>query len=151
MAFIPVKRTIAAAPISVLSYADDASVIDISFVAQYARHKRSEAVALNTALQNKHIEGVNKIYAAEGKDLVELVALPDGSIPTWTYETDEAFLLEKMNGWLEVTNEDETPKPFTKSALTEILSKYPELIVPLFNGFFVAHGEATRKEEKEKN
>ena len=135
MAFVPAKRQLASAPINVFVYGADGKKQKIAFVAQYKRHKKSEIDDRSNALNNK-------FRAQQG---IELIKSPDGSVPTWDYDTDMEFLVDVMAGWLGVKNEDGTDKAFEPDALETMIEDYPELLQPLFDGFWSAHRQILEK------
>ncbi|NYT38870.1 hypothetical protein ERD78_18865 [Allopusillimonas soli] len=136
MAFIPAKRPIVAFPISVSVYTEDGSTVELSFTAQYRRAQRQELTDLNDGAVNHGLRSMGR----------EPIEREDGKpIPAWPYDSDDAFLVDRMVGWSGVQNASGGEKPFSKEALAEVLSDYPELVPALFRGFFKAHEGAREK------
>ena len=73
MAFITAKRIFATCPIGVSVYNDDGKKIDINFIAQYRRYKKTEIDTLSDALHNK-------FRILRGEDPIKG---SDGTTPTW--------------------------------------------------------------------
>lgn len=136
MSFVVSKRPVASCPINVKAYKADGAIVDISFVAQYHRHSPQGIADLRDSISNK-------ARVATGQLPLER---EDGTvIPSWAYTTDRAFIQSKLAGWRDVNNESGDAIPFTEDALLTTLDDWPELIAPLFNGFFEAHQEAREK------
>lgn len=135
MAFVPVKRQIASFPINVTVYDGDGKKQKINFTAQYNRQKKSKIDELSNGLANKfrQLQGTEPVKSA------------DGSIASWDYETDIDFLVFAMAGWKGVKSEDGTDKPFTREMLEDTIEDYPELMQPLFDGFWSAHRQVLEK------
>lgn len=135
MAFVPAKRQIAAAPISVRVYDDDGREINIQFVAQYRRYKKDEIDDLGDALNNK-------FRILRGEDVVKR---PDGTVPQWEDVSDVDFIRNNLRGWSGVKDETGADIPYSADALKNIVDDYPELVQPLFAGLFDAHRGAKQK------
>lgn len=135
MSFVVTKRPTVAFPISALVYDDEGKPQKIEFVAQYKRAPFPELKPLQDALNNIMRE-------AQG-----LEPVPDdkGNLPKWKYKTDAEFLVERMSGWIGVMDETGNEFQFSKANLAKVLETYPSLILPLFHGFFNAHGGAKEK------
>lgn len=135
MAFIPVKRSVASFPISVLVYGDSGQKQAIEFTAQYRRHKQSELDHLSDSI-------ANKIRKERGD---ELITRKDGTTPLFEFETSVDFLAEIMTGWPGVVDAHGQPRAFSTEALRELLDDYPELTSALSEGFWSAHRKAVEK------
>lgn len=135
MSFVPVKRQIASFPLNVTVYGEDGKKLKIGFTAQYHRQKKSRLDELSNGLANKfrQLQGGETVKSA------------NGSIASWDYETDIDFLVDVMAGWTGVKNEDGTDKPFTREMLEATIEDYPELMQPLFDGFWSAHKQVLEK------
>jgi len=135
MAFVTAKRPVAAAPIKVFVNGADGTQVEIGFVAQYHRHAKTHVDSLLNGMINRR----RKIAGDE------LVKNPDGSTPDFPFETDADFIRAKMAGWLHVKNEGGSLREFTDEALVDVMEDFPEIVSPLFNGFFEAHSGAKQK------
>lgn len=136
MAFILAARPIAAYPIKARVYDQNGNPADVEFVAKYHRHLPAQVNDLQNGI-------TNKILAARGS---ELIKRPDGSeVPEWTYGSDMEFIAEKLADWSDVQAPDGADVPFTDAALRQLVDDYPELVVPLFRGFFEAHSGVREK------
>ncbi len=130
MPFVPAKRAVAAIPVTAQVYDENGKPVSVSFVAKYRRHAREEVQSLNDSV-------INLVRQARGSEPVQQ---PDGSTPPeWPYEADEEFLADVVVGWGDMKAPDGSDLPFSQEALLEMLDDYPELIAPLFRGFFDAH------------
>jgi len=136
VAFIVEKRPHAAAPIktTVLNAKGEPVVID--FVALYQRHSHADLVKMQNGF-------INRGRLAHGQDLIPGEnGEPPAEAP---YATDADLIKSEMKGWLGVEDENGATLSFTPSTPADLLRDYPELVVPLVNGFFEAHKEAAQK------
>jgi len=137
MEFVPSKRPTVSYPISVSIYGEDGQLIEIAFVAQYRRATRKELIDLNDAAVNQGLKNLGSP--------VDDVRADGSTVPAWPYPDDESFIKDRMVGWTGVTNAAKEALAFSEQALSEVLADYPELIAPLFQGFFSAHQGARQK------
>lgn len=136
MSFVVAKRAIAAAHIEVTVNGANGEPVEIGFVAQYQRHTLDQVNDLQDGM-------LNQVRAVNGDDPLKR---PDGSVaPVYSYDSDVNFLKDKMTGWLGVKDDGGERILFNIEALDHVLSDWPELVTPLFNGFFAAHKEVKRK------
>lgn len=135
MSFVLAKRPVAATPIKASVYDADGNAVEISFIAQYRRIKHSEFVDLQDGLHNR-------VMSARGEKLLER---EDETAPVWKYKSDREFINDVMVGWPGVKDEAGEDVVFSVDALNELIDHYPELVVPLFGGFFDAHRGARIK------
>lgn len=135
MAFVPAKRPVAAAPIKFFVNNESGKQVEVSFVAQYHRHTKTQIDTLRNGVTNRMRKALGE----------ELVKDPDGSTPEFPYESDMHFVHDKMAGWLHVKDESGAAREFNRDELDTIVEDYPELVIPLFNGFFEAHSGAKQK------
>jgi hypothetical protein len=136
MAFIAAKRPVAATKIDLTANDQHGNPIDIEFVAQYRRHMPDDLADLKDGM-------ANSVRVQQGLELVER---PDGSpVPPYAYTSDMAFIKDKLVGWLGVKDGGGDAIPYSEQALENVLSDWPELIGPLFKGFFSAHEGARQK------
>lgn len=135
MAFVPAKRPVAAAPIKCAVYDENGDVTQIEFVALYHRRSHEQVVDMQQALQNRARQLTDQ----------EPIKRPDGSESTWAYATDMEFLRDVVAGWPGVHDAAGGALPYNTEALDALVGDYPELVVPLFNGFFEAHRGARVK------
>ncbi|SAI58918.1 Uncharacterised protein [Bordetella ansorpii] len=130
MPFVKAKRSTAATPIGLTVRGDDGKPAQIAFTAKYRRHSLEDLIDLNDMIQNK------SRLAAGLSPLLK----PDGSaVPAWPYPSDMAFIEEVLIGWHDVADGDGAAVAFSLGELRATVSDYPELVIPLFNGFFEAH------------
>lgn len=136
MAFITAKRPVAATKISLTVSDQNGEAVDVEFVAQYRRHMPEQLADLKDGM-------ANAVRVTQGLDPVER---PDGSaVPSYPYTSDMQFIKDKLAGWLGVKDGSGDSIPYSDQALEIVLSDWPELIGPLFKGFFDAHEGARQK------
>lgn len=135
MAFVPAKRQIATYPISIHIYNDAGKREEIRFIAQYKRQKKTQLDDLSDGLTNARL-------IATGQ---EPIKRPDGSTPVGENLTDIEFLQRYLCGWTGINDEDGTNRPCTPESIAELLDDYPELVLPLLNGFWAAHRQISEK------
>jgi len=135
MSFVATRRPIAAFPLSIIVNGANGDPVTIEFVAQYHRHSPEQLADLRDGM-------ANKIRAAQGADPI---VRADGSAPAYPYNSDIDFIKDKMAGWLGVRDAMGDSIPFGEDSLKRVLEDWPELVVPLHNGFFSAHEGAKQK------
>ncbi len=136
MTFILAKRPVAAAPISVSVYDQNGVPRKLEFIAQYQRHTSEQIADLQDSMSNR-------IRSLRSEDSI---ARPDGTaVPIWKYSSDIDFIQEKLIGWLDVEDGVGAQITFTRDALTQMVTDFPEIVTPLFSGFYDAHREAKEK------
>jgi len=135
MSFVVTRRPIAAIEVDVSVHGTDGKPVAINFVAQYHRHSPEQLADLRDGM-------VNKARAAQSLDPI---VREDGSVPAYSYASDIDFIKEKMAGWLGVKDASGDSVPFSAGSLGQVLEDWPELVIPLHNGFFAAHEGAKQK------
>ncbi|MGV2895051.1 hypothetical protein ACNPPY_04610 [Achromobacter sp. AGC78] len=134
MAFVTTKRAVAACPIKVQVHGENGDAVIIEFVAQYKRHTLDQVADLQDSLTNSFNERQGRPPVVRTKPA-----------PKWTYSTDVEFIKDKMTGWLGARDSQGEAIPFTAKALGQVLSDWPEVVGPLFSGFFEAHQQVREK------
>lgn len=134
MSFVATKRAVAACPIKIQVHGEKGEPVTIEFVAQYKRHTLDQVADLQDSLTNSVNERLGRPPVARTKP-----------VPQWPYSTDVEFIKDKMTGWLGTRDSQGESIPFTAKALGQVISDWPELVLPLFNGFFEAHQQVREK------
>jgi len=130
MSFVPARRAVATYPIKATVYDENGEKSQIEFIGIYVRDSIKTVDDLRLALANKNYQ------ARVGEPLKR----PDGSTPPeWSYDTDFAFISDKLVGWKDVKSADGAELPYSAERLKTMLDDYPELAIPLFGGYFDAH------------
>lgn len=135
MSFVVTRRPIAAIALDVSVHGTDGKPVSVNFVAQYHRHTPEQLADLRDGM-------VNTTRAAQGLDPI---LRKDGIVPVYSYASDIDFIKEKMAGWLGVRDASGDSVPFSAGSLDQVLEDWPELVIPLHNGFFAAHEGAKQK------
>ncbi|MEN5162579.1 hypothetical protein [Achromobacter kerstersii] len=134
MAFVTTKRAVAACPIKVEVHDENGEAVAIEFIAQYKRHTLDQVADLQDSMANAFNERLGRPPVARAKPA-----------PKWPYSTDVEFIKDKMTGWLGARDSQGEAIPFTAKSLGQVLSDWPEIVAPLFNGFFEAHQQVREK------
>ncbi|WP_315136895.1 phage tail assembly chaperone [Achromobacter marplatensis] len=134
MAFVTTKRAVAACPIKVVVHGETGEAVTIEFVAQYKRHTLEQVADLQDSMANAYNERMGRPPIERKK-----------SVPKWTYTSDVEFIKDKMTGWLGARDHQAEAIPFNAKTLAQVLSDWPEVVAPLFNGFFEAHQQVREK------
>lgn len=135
MAFVVTKREFATAPIKVFVYDEKGKQVEISFIAKYHRHTKTQVDELQDGSVNRYRKDLGQ----------EPIKGRDGSIAEFPYDSDLDFIREKMCGWLQVRDAAGQAQEFSLEALGAVVEDFPELVPPLFNGFFEAHRGSRQK------
>lgn len=139
MSFVVTKRPVAATKLQATVNAENGDPVEISFVAQYRRHTPKQLADLQDAL-------TNRVRVAQG---MPPLLRPDGSAaPEYPFTDDIAFIKAQLTGWLGVRDAAGDSIPFSGDALDQILADWPELVVPLYSGFFDAHKALPAAQQK---
>ncbi|NHC62179.1 phage tail assembly chaperone [Paenalcaligenes suwonensis] len=133
--FVVTKRPIVAFPISISVYDEKGELQEIEFVAQYKHASLTELQALQNGYNNfiRSIQGLDPVPDEKGK------------VQVWKYKTDMELVQERLVGWIGVSEESGQEMKLTKANLEKVIATYPELVKPLFHGFFSAHSGAKEK------
>lgn len=132
MAFITSRNPMAGREIKISVYGADGKPQEIALVAQYRRHKRKAFQALQEQL------------ALIGKPVLDDAGQPTGAIHQPTHGDDIDFLKDVMGGWVGPQHADGSERVFSHDELDGLCEEWPELVMPLVNGFFEVHREAPR-------
>lgn len=136
MSFVVTKRPIAAKKLEIVVNDEKGSEVKLDFVAQYIRHTPNELADLQDGM-------TNQARLAQG---LEPVTRRDGTeVPKFAFTSDIDFIKAKMSGWLSVRDASGDSIPFSPESLDQVLTDWPELVIPLFHGFFEAHQGAKQK------
>lgn len=136
MSFVVTKRPVAAFPISLVVNGTNGDPLEISFVAQYHRHTPEQLADLTDGMVNK---------ARATQNLPPLLR-PNGSqAPEYPYSSDLEFVQAKLANWLGVRDAAGDSVTFSRESLQAVITDWPELIAPLFSGFYSAHQGAQKK------
>lgn len=136
MSFVVTKRPVAAMPIEVIVNGTNGSPVEIKFIAQYHRHTPQQLADARDGM-------TDQVRAGQG---LKPLLRPDGSqAPLYQYASDIDFLKDKMVSWLGVRDGAGESITYSVEQLEAVLADWPELIIPLFNGFFAAHEGAKKK------
>ncbi len=137
MAFVVTKRALAACEIKVTVHGENGAPIELDFIAQYKRSPLDQINALHDAMTNAYRERIGEppLPVAAGQKAPE----------KWVYASDVDFIKDKMTGWLGVREGQGDTVPFSIKALNQILMDWPELVGPLFQGFWRAHQQVREK------
>lgn len=135
MAFVPAKRQVATYPISAHVYNEAGKKEEIRFIAQYKRQSKTQLDDLS--------DGMNNLRRRTSGE--ELIKRADGSTPIADELTDIEFLQRYLTGWRGIKAGDGTDHPCTVETIAELLEDYPELVLPLMNGFWAAHRQVSEK------
>lgn len=136
MSFVVTKRPVAAFKISLAVNGTNGDTVEVSFVAQYHRHTPQQLADLSDGM-------INKARAAQG---LPPLLRPDGSqAPEYPYSSDIAFVQDKLANWLGVRDAAGDSVTFGPESLKAVIADWPELIAPLFSGFYSAHQGAQQK------
>jgi hypothetical protein len=136
MSFVVTRRPIAAFPLDIIVNGENGGPVTIKFVAQYHRHSPEQLADLRDGM-------TNRVRETQG---MPPIVRPDGSaVPAYPYPSDIKFIEDKMAGWLGVKDASGDSIPFNPETLARVLGDWPELVIPLFNGFFAAHEGAKQK------
>lgn len=136
MSFVVTKRPVAAVKIEIPVHGVNGDPVDISFVAQYRRHTPEQLADLTDGM-------VNKARASQG--LAPLVRPGGSQAPEYPYQSDLEFVQDTMVNWLGVRDAAGDSVTYSVEALQRVLIDWPELIAPLFRGFYAAHEGAQKK------
>jgi hypothetical protein len=134
MSFVATKRALAACPIKIQVHGENGEPVTIEFVAQYKRHTLDQVADIQDSLTNSVNERLGRPPVVRTK-----------AVPVWPYTTDVEFIKDKMSGWLGTRDIHGDSIPFSEESLGQVISDWPELVVPLFNGFFEAHQQVREK------
>lgn len=132
MAFITSRNPLVGKHIELTTFDEMGKPKKSDFVAQYKRMKRKALQALQEQLG----KSVQPILDDAGQ--------PTGEFPKRPYETDLDMLKDVMGGWVGAQYADGSERPFSHEELEELIEEWPEVVVPLVNGFFEVHREAPR-------
>ncbi|WLW63682.1 hypothetical protein ACM1PE_09000 [Achromobacter sp. PD1] len=136
MSFVVTKRPVAAMPIEVIVNGTNGNPMEIKFIAQYHRHTPQQLADLRDGM-------TDQVRAGQG---LEPLQRPGGTrAPAYQYASDIDFLKDKMASWLGVRDGAGESITYSVDQLEALLADWPELVIPLFNGFFGAHEGAKKK------
>lgn len=137
MPFVVSKRALAACDIKVAVHGENGAPVEIDFIAQYKRSPLDQINALHDAMTNAYRERLGQPLLPVGKG--------QKAAEKWEYTSDVEFIKDRMTGWLGVRDGQGDAVPFSAKALDQVLKDWPELVAPLFQGFWRAHQQVREK------